>query len=93
MDNAMASGIFRLKGPQLLKLAKGVDNAHQASLRGSVSWPTASRYINTPQKVRVLDLEVFTNLVIDGFGLTPDEVLNLRMGDLFEYADRESETE
>ncbi len=75
---------FQLRGPDLLSLGKGAANMHQLAMHSGISYPTALRYISTPEKVQVVDMETIANILLDGLGLTPDEALNLKVSDLFE---------
>lgn len=91
MDAIMVNGAFRLKGQALLALGKlrGIENAHQIHLRSGVSWPTIYRYIENPDQVQSINLDSLAGFLIDGLGLSPDEVVGLKFGDVFEYVPSE----
>ena len=80
----MAGWRLRLKGQQLLKIGKGADNPHQLHLRSGISYPTVKKYVDEPGEVRAYDSNVLPGILIDGQGLTPDQMLEMRLGDLFE---------
>ncbi len=84
----MAAGRFRLKGRPILSLGKNVENPHQVHLRSQVSWPTVSKYLSDDTKVldgmKSMDFEALYGLLVDGLGLSEDEVLNLKLGDILE---------
>jgi len=79
-----------LKGSELLKIGKGARNAHQLSLESKVSYATIYRYVHAPEGVMALDMKVFPAILINGCGLTREEFLNLRLGDLFNLEDADS---
>lgn len=82
----MPTGVFRLKGSQLRELArtKGVKNIHQVSMRSGVSYPTTYRYIENPDQVESVSLRALYGVLVDGLGLSHEEVANLRLGDILE---------
>jgi hypothetical protein len=84
----MATGKFRLKGRPIIDLGRDVNNSHQVHLRSQVSWPTVSKYLSddpaTLDEMRSLDLEVLYGILVDGLGLSEEEVLNLRLGEILE---------
>lgn len=82
----MPTGVFRLKGSNLLKLGqkRGIDNIHQVSMRGGVSYPTVHRYFENPDQVESVSLRALYGTLIDGLGLTPDELSNMAFGEIFE---------
>ena len=77
---------FVLKGNWILKKS-GLDNVHQITLRARISAQTGYKYIQTPEKVKAFDMKVLATLLIDGAGLTPKEVLEMKIGDLFDLVD------
>jgi len=81
----MTSGYFiRLKGQPLLELSKDKINTHKASLNAGISPHTGYRYFSDKAKeLKLLDLEGFTTIMIDGLGLAPEEFMGLRLSDLF----------
>ncbi len=87
MTDYMATGVFRLKGRQLLEMGqrRGVPNVHQLSKRTDVSYPTVRRYIEEPEKVEAVSLKALTAFLVDGCGMSPAEISDLKFGDIFEY--------
>jgi hypothetical protein len=85
-DEMAGRGSFRLRGHFLLQEAqkRGVDNLHQLHLRSGVSWQTTHKYV-TNKEIASVDLTVLADLLTDGVGLTPEEIANLRLGDIFEF--------
>lgn len=86
MKERMPSGVFRLKGSRLMALGKerGVENPHQVSMKSGVSYPTIHRYAEKPEEVEAISLRALYGFLVDGLGLSPDEVESLRFGDVFE---------
>lgn len=84
--NNMPTGVFRLKGSKIQELGKanGVDNVHQVSLRGGISYPTAYRYIEKPEEVEAISLRALYGVLVDAFGLSPLDIAKLKFGDIFE---------
>lgn len=84
--NNMATGVFRLKGSKLRELSqsRGIENVHQVSMRSGVSYPTAYRYFEKPEQVESVSLRALYGVLVDGIGLTPAEVSDLRLGDILE---------
>lgn len=84
----MAAGRFRLKGRPILQLGKDVKNLHRVHLRSQVSLPTVTKYLSDNPEIldsmKSVDLESLYGLLVDGLGLTEEEVLNLRLGDILE---------
>jgi hypothetical protein len=74
----------------LLELS-GLPNPHQLALRSRVSSPTIAKYVNAPETSEVIDAAVLASILIDGLGKSEKEVLNLRLGDLFEFVDSPKE--
>jgi hypothetical protein len=68
----------------LLELS-GLPNPHQLALKSRVSSPTMAKYVNVPESSEVIDASVLASILTDGLGLSKDEALNLRLGDLFEF--------
>jgi hypothetical protein len=76
-------GRLRLMGHKLLSMGKGADNAHQLALRSRKSYPTVKKYLD--EEVKQIDLDVLSSVLIDGQEMKVEDLLNLRLGDLFEY--------
>lgn len=83
----MASGAFRLKGRFFHKDKLKV-NRHKLSQREGVSYPTLLRYMDPPEDEPIKNFsgEVLYALLVEGFGMSPEEVEDLRIGDIFEVA-------
>ena len=84
----MATGSFRLKGRDLY--AEGFrrrryNDIKTAAKMTGMSRPTLSNWVNSSETVSRLDLNSFTNLLVDGLGLSPDQALNMKLGDIFEF--------
>lgn len=77
------AGRLRLRGQVLLRIGRGAENAHQLALRSRKSYPAVARYIN--DDVRVLDLVVLPHILLDGQELAVEQMMNLKLSDLFEY--------
>lgn len=80
------SGTFRLKGSFLLSKAEehGVENRHQLALRSQVSHQSIYSIFDEDPMTRI-DLRVLAKILIDGVGLSPEELEDVRFGDIFEY--------
>ena len=74
---------LRLKGAEILKRS-GAENAHQLALKSQVSYPTVDRWVNRPETVKSIDSTVLAALLAHGWGLSADEILNLKLGEVFE---------
>jgi hypothetical protein len=87
-ESLMSSGTFRLKGSSLLEKAKsnGVENMHQLHLQAGVTYQTVHRYIND-DGLEKLNLSVLASVLINGVGYTPDELMNLKFGEIFDYVE------
>lgn len=92
MENIlMASGAFRLKGRKFYGQGiseNRVRNMQEVADRSGMTYPTVHRWIN--------DGATFKNLaafLIDGLGLTPEEVSSLTFGELFDFEPVKVESE
>ncbi len=83
----MTNKRLRFKGECMLAIGKGAKNAHQLALRSRVSYPTILRYITMPHEIQAYDAMVLPAILIDGQGIAPEELLNMRLGDLFDLVD------
>jgi len=72
-----------LKGKELLARS-GLANTHQLSLRARISAQTAYKYINSPEEIKAVDCATLVAILMDGLALTSAQVLDLRIGDIFE---------
>lgn len=83
----VASGSFRLKS-RFFHKGKLQDNMHRLSQREGVSYPTLLRYLNQPEndpiEIKNFSGDVLYAILVEGFGMSPDEVEDLRVGDIFE---------
>lgn len=75
-----------LKGEVILKIS-GFENVHQITLHSMISVQTGYKYLQDSRNVKSLDLKVLASLLMDGAGLTPNQVLEMKIGDLFELVD------
>jgi hypothetical protein len=96
MDAIMATGTFRLKGRQLYAQSfaeRRVRNVQEIATRSGMAYPTAHRWIEKPHELSSISLENLAGFLVDGLGLTPDEVEGLRFGDVFEFVPMKTATE
>ncbi len=84
----MANKKYRLqvKGADLLARS-GEPNANQLAHKVRVSAQTAYRYTAAPETVEAFDAGVLARFLLDGLGLTPKQVLDLKFGDVFELVE------
>jgi hypothetical protein len=78
-------GTFRLKGPNLLSLGRGADNPHRLAMQSGVSTQTIYRYFNDPESVKQVDLVTLASIIIDGLGISPEDLHLLSFADVFEF--------
>ena len=84
----MSSGVFRLKGRQLYgkSISEGrLHNVQEIADRSGMSYPTAHRWINKPEEIQGVDFTNLAGFLIDGLGLSPEEIAEMRFGDIFEF--------
>lgn len=81
----MASGKFRLNRSffDADKLQANETNPHRLSLDEKVSRPTVLKYLKADD-VDNFSGDVLYAILVSGFGLKPEEIRELRVGDLFE---------
>ena len=82
------AGTFRLKGSSLLSKAKerGVENRHQLGMAAGISHQSIyAMFDGDPAKQ--INLPVLAKLLINGVGYKPEELANVKFGDIFEYVD------
>ncbi len=87
MEKKMPTGTFRLKGSNLMDLSVEKGNAvnpHQVAMRSGVSYPTIHRYIKQPQEVEAVLLRALWGFLVDGIGLSPEDVAGMDFGEIFE---------
>lgn len=95
MAFVMATGTFRLKGRQLYAkgfLERRIRNIQELANRSGMTYPTAHRWVESPHELTSLNLENLAGFLIDGLGFSPDEVSEMRFGDVFEFTPLEPET-
>ena len=78
----MSSGTFRLNG-RFFNEDKLKMNMHRLSLEEKVSRPTIVRYLRD-EDIDNFSGEVLFAILTSGFGLSPDEIKELKVSDLFE---------
>ncbi len=63
-----------------------VERMHENEQRPEfrVSYGTIRRWVNEPDKVTRLDLPVLASFLLDGLGMTPEQIGELRLKDVFE---------
>jgi hypothetical protein len=71
---------------RLLKISKET-NAHRLSMKSMVSFPTVAKYVHNPEKSNLIDLNSLTAVLINGCGMTKEQILQTRIGDLFEFSE------
>lgn len=77
-------GSFRLRGERLLAHSVRARNFHKASTLSNTPYPTAHKYLTAP-RLSSISLDILADLVFIGFGITPDELADLKFGDVFEF--------
>ncbi|HEY6072582.1 MAG TPA: hypothetical protein VIV15_04115 [Anaerolineales bacterium] len=75
-----------IKGAALLKRS-GETNANQLAHKLRVAAQTAYKYVHTPEELTSIDCKVLAAILLDGFGLTEKQALDVRLGELFEFID------
>ena len=87
MAKKMTTGEFRLNPDLINERAKGLRlaNSHQISLSAGVSHPTIAKWLEEPDEVKYLHLRSLAGILVDALRMTPEEALDLRLGDLFSY--------
>ena len=80
------SGTFRLKGSSLLSKAEenGIENRHQLAMASGIS-PQSIYGLFDGEPMNQINIKVLAKLLIRGAGYTPEELANVRFGDIFEY--------
>lgn len=75
--------VIRLIPGILLKLGRGAANVHVLSMQSQRSYPAVYDY--AAGNTKRIDLDVMTSILSSGLGMSQDEILNLKLGDLFEF--------
>lgn len=86
----MASGRFRLNG-RFFDESKLRTNMHRLSLEERVSRPTIVKYLRG-EDVDNFSGEVLYAILSGGFGMSPDEIKELKIGDIFEIVSENGAT-
>jgi hypothetical protein len=74
---------LRVRGSELLTIGDGAENAHKLALRSRRSYPAIRGYIDDAENRERIDLDVLTSILVDGLGFTYEELLDLRIRDIF----------
>lgn len=78
----LANGYFRLKGQELLD--QHDTNLHRVSQTGAISYPTMHRYLNDPENVKAMSTRVLFGFLVEGLGISVEDLHDMRFGDVFE---------
>lgn len=62
-------------------------NKHQLSQTEKISYPTILRYLSGDE-IQMFSGSVLYSILVHGMGLSPDEISELRVGDLFEFVEK-----
>ena len=74
---------LRLKSRIFLSIGRGASSPHVLAMRSQRSYPTAFQY--NSGKAKRIDLDVLTDILMAGLGLSSEEVLEMKFGDLLEF--------
>lgn len=86
MSNKHTKVRFRLN-PKTFSVERLVANRHQISMQSGLSYPTVLKYTGDDvDDIQVFSGEVLYGLLTHGLGLTPAQVADLRLGDVFEIS-------
>jgi hypothetical protein len=80
---------LRVNGSGLLHLGAGAENAHKLALRSQKSYPAIRGYIDDSDGRARIDLDVVTAILVDGLGFTYDQLLDLKIGEVFKLVEVE----
>lgn len=86
MEKPMPTGTFRLKGANLVKIARdrGVDNVHQIALNSGVTYQTVHKYATKPEDTPSVHLKTLYGIIVDGMNMSAEELQDLKFVDVFE---------
>ncbi len=73
-------------GKRVLEMSSS-KNIHSLALESSVSVQTGYKYIRDSEGVKAIDLETIASFLIKGCGMTEEEVLNMKFGEVFSFVD------
>lgn len=87
----VASGTIRLNR-RFFDEGNLVINKHKLSQTEQISYPTVLKYLTRKSDADEFDIRTFSGdilyaILVKGMGITPDEVANLRIGDVFEIVE------
>lgn len=74
---------IKVSGSKLLAMCKQ-PNPHAVSMATGISYPTVLRYTHPGGAPQMVDLVILGTLLAVGCGLNPEQVANLKLGDLFD---------
>lgn len=77
-----------LRGSEILKRSDE-PNAHQFSLKARITAQTAYKYLNAPEGMESVDTKILAAILLDGLGLTPAQLLTVKLGEIFDLVDDE----
>ncbi len=83
-QRANPGGSFRLRGDVLLSHSRRAKNFHRASTLSNTPYPTAHKYLTAP-RLPSISLSILADLAFIGFGITPEELAEMKFGDVFEF--------
>jgi len=83
-----ATGAVQLKSSFFNSRSLKIKNMHKLSLVAEISYQTIHRYFNTPN-ISTINGTVLYAIIIGGMGLSIEEAENLRLGDVFEFIDKD----
>lgn len=85
----VTTGYLRLKGDTFTE-DNLVKNRHQLSLDEKVSYPTLLRYLDASGKdITTFNGDVLYAILVTGLGNTPEELANMKIGDVFDIVKRD----
>lgn len=90
--NNSTSGTFRLKGHQLFSKGyseRRVRNIQELADTSGMTYATAHRWAKYSDGITGVDLRNLAGFLVDGLQLKPEEVENMRFGDIFEFVPNE----
>lgn len=90
-EKGQMSGYLRLRVEELLEEYGDGMSLHKASQLGRFPYPTMWRYWRTPDELKSIHTRAVVGLLVDAIGLTPEEVEDLKFGDVFEIVIEESD--
>jgi hypothetical protein len=95
MEIIMANGTFRLKSRELYArglATRAVKNKQDVANKSGWSYSTASKWIEDPENLTGVDFDNLAVFLFDVLGMSPEDVMNSRFGDIFNLIPKASET-